>query len=80
MVATKKGRKPLNFHMCELVYTAIVMNLSKHKSTRDAIIHFIENSETFKSLQDGKLYDDYINDCLRNTPDKLLDYADCSYR
>ena len=74
MVATKKGRKPLNFHMCELVYTAIVMNLSKHKSTRDAIIHFIENSETFKSLQNGKLYDDFINACLRNTPDKLLDY------
>ena len=66
MVATKKGRKALNFHMCETVYTAIVMNLSKHKSTRDAIIHFIENSETFKSLQKGKLYDDCINDCLKN--------------
>ncbi len=78
MVATKKGRKPLNFHMCETVYTAIVMNLSKHKSTRDAIIHFIENSETFKSLQEGKLYDDFINSCLRNTPDKLLDYQDRS--
>ena len=66
MVATKKGRKPLNFHMCELVYTAIVMNMSKHKSTRDGIIHFIENSETFKNLQEGKLYDDCINDCLKN--------------
>ena len=76
MVATKKGRKALNFHMCETVYTAIVMNLSKHKSTRDAIIHFIENSETFKSLQEGKLYDDFINACLRNTPDKLLDYKE----
>ena len=75
-----KDIKPLNHHMCEEVYKSIAMNLSKHKSTRDAIIHFIENSETFKSLQDGKLYDDYINDCLRNTPDKLLDYADCSYR
>ena len=66
MVATKKGRKPLNFHMCELVYTAIVMNMSKHKSTRDGIIHFIENSDTFKNLQEGKLYDDCINDCLKN--------------
>ena len=66
--------------MCEEVYKSIAMNLSKHKSTRDAIIYFIKNSETFKNLQDGKLYDDYINDCLRNTPDKLLDYADRSYR
>ena len=76
MVATKKGRKPFNFHMCEIVYTAIVMNLSKHKSPRDAIIHFIENSETFKSLKEGKLYDDFINACLRNSPDKLLDYKE----
>ncbi len=78
MVATKKGRKPFNFHMCEIVYTAIVMNLSKHKSARDAIIHFIEKSETFKNLQEGKLYDGFINACLRNSPDKLLDYQDRS--
>ena len=69
MVATKKGRKPFNFHMCEIVYTAIVMNLSKHKSARDAIIHFIEKSETFKNLQEGKLYDDCINDCLKHPVD-----------
>ena len=74
MVATKKGRKPLNFHMCELVYTSIAMNLSKCKSTREAIYYFMEKSDTFKNLQEGKLYDDYINACLRNTPDKLLDY------
>ena len=74
MVATKKGRKPLNFHMCELVYTSIAMNLSKCKSTREAIYYFMEKSDTFKNLQEGKLYDDYINACLRNSPDKLLDY------
>ena len=74
MVATKKGRKPLNFHMCELVYTSIAMNLSKCKSTREAIYYFMEKSDTFKNLQVGKLYDDYINACLRNSPDKLLDY------
>ena len=74
MVATKKGRKPLNFHMCELVYTSIAMNLSKCNSTREAIYYFIEKSDTFKNLQEGKLYDDFINACLRNTPDKLLDY------
>ena len=54
------------------------MNLSKHKSARDAIIHFIEKSETFKNLQEGKLYDGFINACLRNSPDKLLDYQDRS--
>ena len=79
-MGSKKGRKPFNIHMCEIVYTAIVMSLQKHegiyKTTRDAINHFIKNSETFKNLQEGKLYDDFINGCLKNSPDKLLDYKE----
>ena len=50
-MATEKGRKSLNFYMCESVYTAIAVNLSKHKSTRQTILWFIDNSETFKALQ-----------------------------
>ena len=82
MVATKKGRKSLNIFMCEIVYTAIVMSLQKHsgiyKSTRDAINHFIKNSETFTALKEGKLHNDFIQAMKRNTPDKLLDYQNRS--
>ena len=78
MVATTKGRKPLNIFMCEIVYTPIVMSLQKHegiyKTTRDAINHFIKNSETFTALKEGKLHNEFIQAIKRNTPDKLLDY------
>ena len=51
----KAGRKPLNFYMCESVYTAIAVNLKKHKSTRQAILWFIAESETFTALAEGNL-------------------------
>ena len=74
-MATKtKGRKPLNFFMCESVYTAIAVNLNKHKSTREAIYWFIDDSETFKALAEGKIHNDFVASMERNTPDKLLDY------
>ena len=71
-----KGRKSLNFYMCESVYTAIAVNLKKHKSTRQAILWFIAESETFKALAEGKLHNEIIAGMERNTPDKLLDYQD----
>lgn len=71
-----KGRKSLNFYMCESVYTAIAVNLKKHKSTRQAILWFITESETFKALAEGKLHNELIAGMERNTPDKLLDYQD----
>ena len=74
-MATEKGRKSLNFYMCESVYTAIAVNLSKHKSTRQAILWFIDKSETFKALQSGSLHSEMIEACERNTADKLLDYT-----
>ena len=77
-MATEKGRKSLNFYMCESVYTAIAVNLSKHKSTRQAILWFIDNSETFKALQSGSLHNKIIEDCENNTADKLLNYQDRS--
>ena len=61
--------------MCESVYTAIAVNLSKHKSTRQAILWFIDKSETFKALQSGSLHSEMIEACERNTVDKLLDYT-----
>ncbi len=70
------GRKPLNIYMCETVYTAIAVNLKKHKSTRQAIIWFINESETFEALAGGKIHDKFIASMERNTPDKLLDYQD----
>ena len=74
-MATKtKGRKPLNFYMCESVYTAIAVNLKKHKSARQAILWFINESETFTALAEGRLHNDFIASMERNTPDKLLDY------
>jgi len=72
----KAGRKPLNIYMCESVYVAIAVDLSKHKSTREAIYNFIANSETFKALAAGKIHNDIIAGMERNTPDKLLDYQD----
>ena len=70
----KAGRKPLNIYMCETVYVAIAVNLSKHKSTREAIYNFIANSETFKALAAGKIHNEVIAGMERNTLDKLLDY------
>ena len=70
----KAGRKPLNIYMCETVYVAIAVNLSKHKSTREAIYNFIANSETFKALAAGKIHNEVMAGMERNTPDKLLDY------
>ena len=64
--------------MCESVYTAIAVNLAKHKSTRQAILWFIDNSETFTALQSGNLHNKIIDDCERNTADKLLDYQERS--
>jgi len=59
--------------MCEIVYTAIVMSLQKHegiyKSTRDAINHFIKNSESFTALKEGKLHNEFIADCLKRPVD-----------
>ena len=75
-MGAKKGRKSLNIFMCEIVYTAIVMNLSKHKSPRDTIYDFMGNSEAFTALKEGKLHNDFIQAIKRNTPDKLLDYQD----
>ena len=72
----KAGRKPLNIYMCETVYAAIAVDLSKHKSTREAIYNFIGNSETFTALASGKIHNDIIAGMERNTPDKLLDYQD----
>ena len=72
----KAGRKPLNIYMCETVYAAIAVDLSKHKSTREAIYNFIGNSETFTALAAGKIHNDIIAGMERNTPDKLLDYQD----
>ena len=72
------GRKSLNFYMCESVYTAIAVNLKKHKSTRQAILWFINESETFKALAEGKLHNEIMEAMERNTPDKLLDYQDRS--
>ena len=67
MVATTKGRKPLNILMCEIVYTAIVVNRPKFKSTRDTIYDFIQNSKTFKvGLQEGKLHNDFIAEVRSN--------------
>ena len=71
-----KGRKSLNIYMCESVYAAIAVNLKKYKSTRQAILWFINESETFKSLAEGKLHNKLIAGMERNTPDKLLDYQD----
>jgi len=70
----KAGRKPLNIYMCESVYTAIAVNLKKHESTRQAILWFISESETFKALAEGRLHNEIMAGMERNTPDKLLDY------
>ena len=76
MGTKSKGRKPLNFYMCESVYSAIAVNLKKHKSTRQAILWFIAESETFTALAEGKLHNEFMASMERNTPDKLLDYQD----
>lgn len=76
MGTKSKGRKPLNFYMCESVYSAIAVNLKKHKSTRQAILWFITESETFTALAEGRLHNEFIKALERNTPDKLLDYQD----
>tara|TARA_R110002051_G_scaffold23947_1_gene59861 strand:+ start:104 stop:643 length:540 start_codon:yes stop_codon:yes gene_type:complete len=78
MATEKKGRKSLNNYMCESVYTAIAVNLHKHKSTRQAILWFIDQSDTFKSLASGDLHNKIIQDCENNTADKLLNYQDRS--
>ena len=65
-MGSKKGRRSLNIFMCEIVYTAIVMNLPKHKSPRDTIYDFMGNSETFTALKEGKLHNDFINDTRKN--------------
>ena len=71
-MAATKGRKPLNIFMCQIVYTAITMSLVKHKgvskhgSAREAINHFITNSETFTALKEGKLHNDFIKDTRDN--------------
>jgi hypothetical protein len=70
----KAGRKPLNIYMCESVYSAIAVNLKKHKSTRQAILWFINESETFTALAEGRLHNEVMAGMERNTPDKLLDY------
>ena len=72
----KAGRKPLNIYMCESVYSAIAVNLKKHKSTRQAILWFISESETFTALAEGRLHNEVMAGMKRNTPDKLLDYQD----
>jgi len=61
MVATK-GRKPLNIHMCEIVYTAVVFErIHTSKSTRETIMNFIEKGKTFKyGLQEGGLFNEFI--------------------
>tara|TARA_R110000751_G_scaffold164529_1_gene270651 strand:- start:41 stop:658 length:618 start_codon:yes stop_codon:yes gene_type:complete len=74
MATERKGRKSLNFFMCESTYSAIAVNLHKHKSTRQAILWFIDHSDTFKSLASGDLHNKMIDSCERNTADKLLDY------
>jgi len=75
MAMVSKGRKSLNFYMCESTYSAVAVNLHKHKSTRQAILWFIDKSETFKALQSGSLHNETIEACERNTADKLLDYT-----
>ena len=65
-MSIKKGRKSLNIFMCEQVYKSIVMNLPKHKSPRHTIYNFMENSETFTALKEGKLHNDFINDTRKN--------------
>ena len=80
-MATKtKGRKSLNFYMCETVYTSLSMNLHKHKSTRQAIYDFVQNSETFEALAEGKIHNKFIVAMERNTPDKLLNYKEYNKR
>ena len=80
-MATKtKGRKSLNFYMCESVYTALAMSLHKHKSTRQAIYDFVQNSETFEALAEGKIHNKFVVAMERNTPDKLLNYKEYNER
>ena len=57
MVATTKGRKPLNILMCEIVYASVVFErIHTSKSTRETIMNFIEQGKTF-NLKFGRSSD-----------------------